>query len=177
MVLDLVAVFLISVFDLLKTGLLLSIPVFVLALIAAAIQSKLSKKLDMNWVKTSFISTYVIVTLLIFFLYFFPLLSVPFDLKGTVPPEFLPSAQDVIFYNISTFVSLLLKSLVLTIIVIPFELIASLAFSFLDKKFAGKTMLKVFASVYLTVLLVIALVLFIMPWLLLALVMFIYGGS
>jgi len=177
MVLDLAFSLAVSIFNLLKTSLFVAIPVFVLALATSAIQSRLSKKFGLSWVKTSFISTYLLITLLIFFLYFFPLLLIPANLKGVVPVEFQPSAQSVLFYNLFTVISLLIKSLIVTLLVIPLELLTAILFSLIDKKFeAVPRLAKFFAAIYAVVVLVIALVLFLFPWVLLAMVMMIYGG-
>ena len=177
MVLGFLTAALFSVFDLLKTSLFVSVPVFFIAVLAGMLHSKLSKKLEMSWVKVSFISTYLTVTLLIFFLYYAPLWLVPPDFKGVVPMEFQPSPQALLLSFASTVLALLLKALVIALLVIPLELFAALVFSWIDKRYEKlHTAVKIFAAVYATVAMVLAFILFIAPWLPLALVYFLYGG-
>jgi len=162
--------------SLLVQVLVLSVPVFLLALFSGMISSRLSKKFRLNWLQSTVVSTYLVVFLLIFFLYLFPVFSAAPEVLAGTPPEGLRlSPVELAFRWIVIFAGLLFKALVFSVLLLPLEFVAALVFDYSAKRISKTAWFNVFVSVYATTLFGFLVLLF-NPWLAQGLIFLLYWG-
>jgi len=165
MALDPISNLLFSALELAKGGILFSIPAFVIVWISTAIQGKLKLKYSLNWVKSAFLTAYIVTFAIVIFIYYLPIFGIiGASPLGVIPEEFRNSLLEVSLQQLFNLGRLLIVSLVLTFILIPLAFIGSFLRAEIGKKFK----LPSFATLYLTILvitlLVSGIVLFIFPW-------------
>ena len=164
-----------GVFDFVKFLVLLTIVSFVLYKLLTPLKDKLVKRFSLNWIKSSlamnFISIFVV--LFIFYLYFIFVgvaLAVPqgegldFDLW-----------ENILLVLIGT-VRIIVATIILSLVLLFFEFVASITISYQDKKKYSKT-IKEFIGVLVACAIFLILFLFVFNWVALGLFIYIFYGG
>ena len=128
MPLDILSEFISAAILLLRLGIITAIPCFPAVLIGERLHNKISKRFSLSWIKATLLSTYLIVTLLIIFLYLVPLYYgwIESPLTGeALPPELQPGLFDLASLFLLSAVKILLAALVYTILLLPFMFFAT----------------------------------------------------
>lgn len=121
-----------SLFDFLKGAFLLAIPVFFFVLLGDWLKQRLEAWRQFSWLQSAFLSIYIIATLLILVLYYG---GYAWALQGyqggTPPPELQPTPefalmQTALFLGVSL-VKRLFAGLALSLLILPFAVVGSLA--------------------------------------------------
>ncbi|MFH0714824.1 MAG: hypothetical protein V1847_03165 [Candidatus Diapherotrites archaeon] len=186
--------FVISVLQILSVllySLLLAVPVCAIAWIGSLLRKRISKKWKISWIFSTAISTYVLVLIGVVALFAFPALSVG-SVQDTLPADVneqiifeggqavdAPLSPEASVGN--SFVSflynalrLLVVALVLTLLLLPLEVLASFASDALEKRKAP-FLLQVYVASFVGVLIAF-LVLIVFPWLQTGLLYYIFFG-
>jgi hypothetical protein len=171
--LDNIIILIFSLFDWLKGGFLLAIPAFLLVLAGGKLKGFLQGKWKkLSWLQSTLFSTYIITTLLILVLYFGAFqYALQFYVPGPPPPEITPSAEFTLMQSLLFLGVILAKKLfaglVLSLILLPFQLVGALAYDYLVKRGKKRARKKealslphLFAAVFVVMLAVYALILY-----------------
>ena len=166
-----------SIAELLWLSVILSIPMFFGAIAIKFINAKLSQKFDMGFARASFISTYLLVLLLIIVLYFYPLylgFSESPLTQSPKPPFFEITAMDFIV-AIPTFIfKFLLNALVFTILILPVEFIAVFVIDYAKKRQGIPKPAAVFSGAFIAAIATVLIILFVFPFIPVALIQLLY---
>jgi hypothetical protein len=155
-----------SVAELLKLAFLTAIPSFALALAAGKLHSQISRRFSLSWAKATLISTYLILTLLIIFLYSLPIYLgwVESPLSGQpVPPELQLTVADAAIGLLFAALKVVLAALAYTLLLLPFIFFATYVLERLKGRRLPATA-KRFAAVFLSALLAWVVLLFVFPF-------------
>ena len=163
MVSELVPKLLFSAIDLLKGSLVFSLPVFVVVLIAVFFGKFLMKKYKFNWLSAAGLTTYVFTAIILFIIYFTPILqSLGQTTIGTVPDMFQPTPQEIVGQILGVPARLLIVSLFVALLLLPLEFVGSYVYDFLSKKYSKLNhYVRAFAAVFAATLFAWFLILFI----------------
>lgn len=164
---DLIQLLLFSLIDLLRGTLLLSVPVFIIVAPACFLRKRLARKYRLDWLKSTFATSYLLVLLLIFVLYFSPIAgSWGHETMGIYPPAFAPAAWEGLAAAALLFLRLVFVALVFEIMLLPMEFFGALLFDWLGKRYAKLNYyIRLYAVVFAGTLISAFLVLFAMKWL------------
>lgn len=154
-----------SLVDLIKGSFLLSIIVFALVLIGIFIQRKLIKRFKLSWIKSSLISTFIIVLIFVFAMYVFPL-AVGFSQHdpGILPEGFEMTAGEYLFLIGTALFKILSLSFILTVFLLPLQFVGLFAMDFLKKKYSLPFLANVFFAVFCSTLVGAFIVIYLFPW-------------
>jgi hypothetical protein len=156
-----------STIELLRLAFFLSIPMFVCGIVIKFLNSKLSQKFGYSFFKSTIISTYLVVLSLIIVLYFFPLYlgysESPWQTNG-IPPQFQITLVDFFDATPAIAIKLLWVALVFTLFLIPLQFVASYIFELLKTKFTKHKIVNLYATVFLTSVITVLIILFIFPF-------------
>ena len=165
MPLDIIYIGLLSVIDLLKITLIISIPVFLLVIAGIFLRKKIINRFKMSWIKASFIATYIMFLVLLFFVYFLPGALVFFGTDPNILPEEMRlTLMENTLVVLGMVFKMLLNALIFTVILTPLELIASGVAGKLEAKYKRHWLINTFAGVFAAVLAATTLVVFLFPW-------------
>ncbi|MBU1120465.1 hypothetical protein KJ660_01160 [Candidatus Micrarchaeota archaeon] len=165
MVLNLLVDIVFSLLDLIKGSFLLSIIVFALVLIGIFIQRKLIKKFKLSWIKSSLISTFIIVFIFVFAMYVFPLaLGFSGTDPGILPQGFEMTATEYLFLIGMALFKVILLSFILTVFLLPLQFVGLFAMDFLKKKYSLPFIANVFFAVFCSTLVGSFIVIYLFPW-------------
>jgi len=124
--------FLISLIDLLKISLFFSVILFVPYLFSLKVRSFIqSKRKDLNWIKSTYLTSFVISFAVIFFIYVYFPLSAMLGESYEVPVA--PLLLDVVLFIIFAFLRIIAKSIVLSLLLMPICFIGAFAHALLLK--------------------------------------------
>jgi hypothetical protein len=165
-----------SALDFLWGSFVVSLVVFLFALLALIVRRKIAKRFNLSWVKSTVIVLFVLLFCTVFSVYFFPwsqTLNVP---RQSVPQEFEDSLQSQVGFLFVVLLRLLIVSFVLTLLVFPSVLVGS----FLLEWFSTKTRLpfvaRFFAATFISTALVSYVLLFLAPFILPGVLFMIFFG-
>jgi len=172
---DLVISLLFSLLDFLKGAFIFSIPVFFVTFFGVFLFRFFSKKYSLSWIKASFLSTYITVLLLVFFLYLFPFISALLEINyGVVPEQYGTSAAEWIFLGAYTLLRLVLVAIVLALFVLLLEFAGLFVFEALRKRFPTFSYpASAFVGVFFSTAIASAVILW-FPWILSGLIYLMY---
>ena len=150
-----------GILDLIRGSVINSVYVFAIVIVAFFIRRYMAKKFSMNWFKSSILTTYLLVFLLIFVMHLlilFPVLSY----YVFIPPEFQPTLADNITSLILQLFNIVFSAAVITFLLMPLEFIG---LYFYEKVLPEKTAypIKLLFAVFLSTLLASILVIFVFP--------------
>lgn len=150
-----------GIFDLLRGSIINSVYVFLIVLVAFFVRRHVAKRFSMNWLKSSILTTYLLVFLLIFVMHLlilFPVLSQ----NVFTPAEFSPPITDTIISVFLLFFNIIFAAVVITFLLMPLEFIG---LYFYEKALPSKTgwPIRLLVSVFLSTLLASIMLIFIFP--------------
>ena len=172
--------------------LILAVPGTIAVIAFSRLKGRIAKKFKLSWIKASFISTFIAMFLLVLVLYLIPFLQV----LSFTQNDFLPAGMqtqiieaenseelieqpfqanyflDLIIFSVITILRLLFVALVLSLLLLPLELIGSAIFSKLARK-KSANILAFYASTF-TAMVVAVIVVFAFPWIPAGLLYFLY---
>ena len=163
--LDNIIILLSSLFDLLKGGFLLSLPVFVLVLIGQRLKREIDRRWKLSWVQSTLLTTYIIATLLILVLYFGVYAYSLQFYSSTNPPEAIQPVPEFVLMESLLFVGFglakkLVAGLAVSLMILPLAVIGSVVLERLEardkgrrKKERSSPWLKLFGAVFVATLL------------------------
>ncbi|MEM0360468.1 MAG: hypothetical protein QXK06_04000 [Candidatus Diapherotrites archaeon] len=164
-----------TVVDLLRGSLVLSIPLFFTALAGRALHKKLTAKFKISWFFAAAIVCFFFSLLLVFTVYFYPLLyGFGAESLGEKPEELQPDFSDWMALALTSIFRVLAGSIFLTGVCLFFVLLGSFPKEWLEKKKFNKY-LCLFVSVYACTLLASALLLFLFGWVFQGMLYFLYS--
>ena len=166
-----------TIIDLLKGTLFVSIPVFVLVLIGAFLHKKLSKKFRLSWFNTAAIIALffalVIVSIAFFYPIFYSSQAISYGPLPVDPDSEADFNANLEFASIA-FYRIIVVSVALSAMALPFVLMGSLSKDWLKKK-KFNNYLCIFASVYLWSMIAAILFLFLFGWILQGIIYLLYS--
>ncbi|MFH1224836.1 MAG: hypothetical protein V1676_03455 [Candidatus Diapherotrites archaeon] len=163
---DFVAGLAMSLFTLAKGGVICSILVFILVAPAMPVRSAIARHYKFGWLKSSAITSYLFVLVLVSAAYFYPLLAAMGEGAQTAYPDGLAPAP---VENAAAFALSLIRvaavAFVITLIIMPLVVLGAVLFDALSKrrKKANRHAL-VYVSVLAVTLASCAAVIFLLPW-------------
>jgi hypothetical protein len=140
MVVESIIALILTIIDLVKDAVLLSIPVFVLVWLGSYLKNALEKRYKLSWIVSVFIVIYIITTLLIFLLYFgfYAFVAQGYDV-GVMPEQFMLSFEEAFTMGLTFLVIVIFKKLfaglALSLIALPFAFVSSFIREMLVKKY------------------------------------------
>ncbi|MBU0662602.1 MAG: hypothetical protein ABH854_04125 [Candidatus Diapherotrites archaeon] len=169
---------LLSVISLLWGSILVSIPAFILVAIASFARRKIATRYKLGWLKSGAIASYILVLLLIFVLYYSPLLlSLGQETAYAYPAELAPSAAESLSALALGVLRLFFIAVVLTTIIIPLEILGAIIFDALAARFPKLNHWALTYAATLAVTFIAAvLLIFIVPWAFAGILYFIFYG-
>lgn len=158
MVLETIAVILLSLADFIKGAIIISIALFIFTLIGKFLKSKIDEKYELKWLQSSFVSTFIIMFLIIFSVYFgFYFLSIGNADLGYLPEDlqfdFALKLADGILFFIGVVIKKIFAVIVLTMIAVLFEFLGLIAMEKISEKYKIRNE---YAKLYIPVLIVSA---------------------
>ena len=173
-----VELFIFSILDLLKGSLFLAIPIFLAMLAGKWLREKISKKTKWSWLLSALAATYGIVWVLVLILYFTPfLLALQESGLGQVPSMFAPPAGAVAASYISGLFKVTISALVISLLLMPLELIGAFINEFVNRKLPkANPLASLFITAYIASFVCAAIILFIIPEAITGLLFYIYYG-
>lgn len=169
-----------AVIDILRISLITAIPAFIFTLIAVFLHKKLVERFDFSWIKSAFVSTYAVVTVVVAIIYLFPFLLGFLESPLSFQPQpeiFQNTALDYLKAVIFSLVKVLINGFVFSIVLLPLIFLGTYIFEKLNEKFEKlHQIIKMFVSVYCTALVAWLILLFVFPWLLTGLFFLLYWG-
>lgn len=166
MAMDIVSDILLSLFGLLQGSLVTSVPVFVLVLLGSLLKEKIQKKYpSLKWLQASAVSTFILLFVLIFIMYYSPVVSsIGQETIGTIPPQLSPDLTTFILTNLFVFLRLVFVVAVLTLIILPLELIGSFIHDSLKGRFPElNRLIIIYASVFASTVIAALLAIWLLP--------------
>ncbi len=153
-----------SVFSFLRGAFLFSLGVFVLAFLASLLNRHWYKRFDWSWFRASFLSTYLILFVFLLLVYVLPVFFAFWQADpGFIPPEFSYTFSEWI----SIALTLLLKSLALAflfaLLLMPLEFFGLFVMEKMEKKHKFPKALNIFAGCFASTMAGTAVVLFVLP--------------
>ena len=158
-----------ALIDLLRITLITAIPAFLIALAGEQLHLRLSKRFSLSWAKSTAISTYLIVTLLIMVLYLVPL-YIGFSespLTGIPTPEvFQVGLLETVVAGVIILLRLLVIGILFTLLLLPFLFFSSYALEKSRERLAKRIpgLVHKFVATFATALLAWIVLLFVFPW-------------
>jgi hypothetical protein len=138
-----------SLIDLIKGTILNFLVPFVFVLIGIFLKRKIGKKFNLNWIFSSLISVYVLISFILLFAYFVPLFfSFSETLIGLPPAGLGVTELDFFLSLVFHFFRLLLVGVIFSFIVIPFIFLGSIVFELIEKKFKMHYLINLVLSVF-----------------------------
>jgi len=168
--------FLFTIIDLLKGSLFVSIPVFALVLVGAFLHKKLSKKFKLSWFNTAAIITLLFALVFVSIAFFYPLFYSSQAVSYEMPVDPDPTEDfnaNIEFVSIA-FYRIIVVSIALATMALPFVLMGSLSKDWLKKK-KFNSYICIFVSVYLWSAVAAILFLFLFGWILQGIIYLLYS--
>ena len=150
-----------GIFDLVRGSVINSVYVFAIVLVAFFVRRYIVKKFPMAWFRSSILTTYLLVFLLILVMHLFILFPV-LSTNVYTPPEFQRTIADTITSLILQLLNIVFAAAVVTFLLMPLEFIG---LYFYEKILAPKTAwsIRLLLAVFLSTLLASILVIFVFP--------------
>ena len=170
---------LLSGVDLLLTAIIPSIVVIVLAFLGLKVRDSIQKQLGWKWVSSTLVATSAVSWCVFLAAYFFPLITAMQEQGlGLLPSYLAPSAGAIAASFAYGLFKVTLTAIVTSVILLPLEFIGSYIYSEVSKKLGKKSsgFLKLAVSAYLTTLIGLAAMLFIVPQVATGLLYMLYFG-
>ena len=176
MALDILINLVTSLIELVRLSLILSIPVFFIALFIGFVTSKITAKFGMSFAKASFISTYLTVLLLIIVLYFYPLYTGYSEAKGNEvkPPQFELTFSDILQAIPAFVIKFLWNAFVFTMLALPIEFAALFIFDWVKNKYSLPKLANLYIASFAASIATILILLFVFPFILAGLINLLY---
>ncbi|HLC92705.1 MAG TPA: hypothetical protein VJH23_03285 [archaeon] len=167
-----------SLLDLLKGSIVIAIPLFILIVIGKWLRERIQAKTKWTWLFSALAATFALVWTGILLLYFLPfLLALNESGIGEIPAMFAPSAGDVLASYIFGLVKVSVSAAVVSLVLMPFELIGAFIFEWVMKKRRkANKLVNLFIASYIASVISAAIVLFIIPEAVTGILFFIYFG-
>ncbi len=171
---DIVANLFSTVFSLLWASFWYSIPVFLLLFLVNPIHRFFRERFKQTWVLASLASTYVIVLALLIVAYLAPAFSAANENDlGFAPAALAPSFGELVLSYVAVWFRLLLLAVFFAVLLLPAEFLGVFWMEWFSKRVKNRVVAR-FLSVWLTVLIVVGVVLFALPWIIPGLLYLIY---
>jgi hypothetical protein len=162
---ELISKFFFSLFDLLRGAFFLAIPVFLVVFLSSFLHSWLAKKYNFSWLKSTMVTSYLTIFILIMVLYSVPaFLGFQESDQGTIPLSFQLSTIDWLVFIALIVLRNAAISLLFTLFILPLEFLSSMVFDYLKEKTKINKWLGVFAAVFSACLAASIILLFLFPW-------------
>lgn len=139
LLLDSIYVLILTLIDLIKGAVILSVPLFFITLAGFWLKSKILKRYALSWIQATFLITYIITLILILLVYFgfYALALQGYDI-GPLPAElelpFIESFLSGFYFILGILLKRVLAALVLALLIMPFAFLASFFNSYFEKK-------------------------------------------
>lgn len=176
---DLLTILLASTADLVRGTLLLSIACFIVFILAQPLYKKISEKLEWKWLKASLLTSFIAMLVIVSIAYFVPFLASPKPVFSET--ELMPTTIELIGFSLLQIARVILVSLVLSLMLMPFALLSALANDYLSsrqpkkkKSLASRKWLNYFISILISSLIFLIIVLWLVPWAVSGLLYFIF---
>lgn len=152
-----------SLQGLLQGSAITALPVFILAIIGAALRRKLAGRFRLSWLNSAFLATYILVLIIAFALYFTPLVA-SLGQGYEVPLPFQEPLGFQALVLLAVPLRLALVCIALALLLMPLELIGSLVSDSLNQRFPKiNYYLNSLASVFVAVFIAALLALWLLP--------------
>jgi len=153
-----------TVVDILKGSLFLSVPFFIVTLLLSFAHKKISKKFKLSWMFSTLIILVILGVVLTAFAFILPFSqAVAEENLGVRPPELEYTTTDYLSFAFFAAVRVLFVGSILGILAFPFALMGSFVFDWLKKK-KFNHYLSMFAAVFSSTLVWAVLFLFFFGW-------------
>ncbi|MCR4335358.1 MAG: hypothetical protein NUV57_02365 [archaeon] len=154
-----------SIIGLLKGSIIICIPVFILVLFGQELREKIEAETKKSWLITAFISTAIIIYILLLIAYFFPFIIASQELGlGEIPSIFAPDPVTLLISFIAGVLWVGVVTIVVSLLLMPFEFVGSYIHDVVSKKLGKKPQwLKLLISCYITSVFASAIILFLVP--------------
>ncbi|HLC78914.1 MAG TPA: hypothetical protein VJG83_00655 [archaeon] len=170
--------FVFSILNLLKGSLSIVLPIFILAFIGKWLNAKIRKATKWSFIVTALLSTFALLWVLILIAYFYPILtSLQESGIGQVPSVFAPTLGELATSYAYGLFKVTISSLVISLILLPFEFIGLFVFESLHSRFKKMPEpIILLAACYLMSVVGAAIFLFLIPEAVSGIIYFIYFG-
>ncbi len=170
----LVAELFFSVLDIFKGALVLSLPLFLLAILGSLFHSLISKRFKTSWLASATITLFVFSAVFSFIAYTVPLiLAFQAQNIGVVPPELRLGFGDMARFFLFYAIKVVLSAALMTAFAMPFVFISSFFHDWLKEKKFNKYVC-LFLAVFASCLVASALLLFFFGWVYQGLIFLLY---
>lgn len=175
-----IAGFALAVIDLLRLSLIVTIPAFLIVLVAQRLNALVKKRFRLSWIATAFITAFIVLLPIVFIAYLAPYLagynSSPF--AGMPTPDFLQlTAIDYAMAVISTIAKNVMTVFVFTVLLMPLLFLASFAEEKLREKLKIPVLANTFLAILVTAIISWIIILFIFPWIYTGIFELLWWGS
>lgn len=165
-----------SIVDFLKGSFIYSIPVFLFTMVAIVAQRLIVKRFKLSWVSSTILVTFFMVLSLVTALYLLPIIRAFQEPSYTLPPELEPLLEEKVYSFLLQAVRILAVSVVLSLILLPLELMGAFVFDWLSKKTNWTFLVLVYASIFVTVVLSAYFAFFVFPFAIPGIIYLIFYG-
>lgn len=167
---------LLSVIDFLRGAFIYSLPVFLFTMVAVVARRLAAKRFKLSWITSTMLVTFFMTLSLVTALYLSPIIQAFQEPSYTLPPELEPSILEKAYFVFLQAVRLLAVSVVLSLLLLPLELVGSFFFDWLSKKTNWTFVVRLYAAVFATTLLAAYFAFFVFPFMLSGIVYMIFYG-
>ena len=161
----------------LKGTLFNAFSIFILAFIGNWLYNLISGKFKAKWLASSFAATYIISFLIVAALFIYPLVSIDKDTVATLLPFMQNTPAEDASYALGVFLRFLVVSLIISLIIMPFNLFGAFVSSYISGKFRKlPSFVRLYLACFIVTLIaeIIAIIWF--PWMLPGLINLVYFG-
>jgi len=140
-----------SLFNLLKGSFVWAIPLFFITFIFSLVQKKLMEKFSLSWFKSALLITYTVLFFAVAFIYLFPYsLALLETTVGPAPAQLQLSFEDQLLIAAIALLKVVFLPLLFTILILPFEFIASFVRETVEKRFKQHYAVNLFIGVFVS---------------------------
>ncbi|MEM4662986.1 MAG: hypothetical protein QXM75_03110 [Candidatus Diapherotrites archaeon] len=165
-----------SIFDLLKGSLPFAIVFFFLVLIAKFMQKKFQERFKASWFMSALMISFIFSLVGVFLAYLLPyMLAAPLANLGEIPDALKPEPKEVFNAVINAIFKIILLSIFLAFLTVPFIFLGSFICKVLEAKKFNK-LFALFVSVYICTATAISLFFMFIPQIFIGTVYFLYSG-
>lgn len=167
---------LLSMLAFLRGVFIYSIPVFLFTMVAAIARRMTARRFKLSWIASTAIATFFMMLSLTTALYLSPIIQAFQEPSYTLPPELEPTLSEKAYFVALQTIRLLAVSVVLSLLLLPLELLGSFVFDALSKKTGWPFVVRVYAGVFATTLLAAYFAFFVFPFALAGIIYMIFYG-
>lgn len=167
-----------GILELFRIAIIITIPVFLIAIAALFLRKTLSERFKLNWVKGTLLANYIVIAIIIAIAYILPY-SLGFAESGLAKIE-MPSVlaitpAEILLVTVLSIIKILISTLIITVLVLPLEFFGSFMLEKLKERQLPE-LAKLFITAFATCLLATIIILFVFPWIINGIIFLVYWG-